>query len=77
MKKKNIPVEFVFQMFALIIAVIVIHGIYVSVIRPNAAQVIAQQDIAAAEARENDVAFVRERSIWVLVRDLEQEALVA
>ena len=74
MKKKNIPVEFVFQMFALIIAVIVIHGFYVSVVRPNAAQVIAAQDLAAEEARENDEAFVRERSVWVLVRDLEQEA---
>ena len=29
MNKKNIPVEFVFQLFALIIAIIVVHGFYV------------------------------------------------
>lgn len=70
MKKKNIPVEFVFQLFALIIAIIVVHAIYVSVIRPNAAQIIAEQNAAAAA----DPDYVRERHVAVLVKDLEQEA---
>ncbi len=70
MKKKNIPVEFVFQLFALIIAIIVVHAFYVSVVRPNAAQVIEEQ-AAAAEA---DPDYVRERSVWVLIKDLEQES---
>ncbi|MBT8080693.1 MAG: MotA/TolQ/ExbB proton channel family protein [Gammaproteobacteria bacterium] len=70
MTKKNIPVEFVFQLFALIIAVIVVHAVYVSVVRPNAAEVIAQQ---ALEAQDNP-GYVRERSTWVLIKDLEQEA---
>jgi len=70
MKKKNIPVEFVFQLFALIIAIIVVHAFYVSVVRPNAAQVIAEQAIEAAQNPD----FVRERSTWVLVKDLEQES---
>ena len=70
MKKKNIPVEFVFQLFALIIAVIVVHAFYVSVVRPNAEQIIAEQNAAAAA----DPDFVRERSVWVLIKDLEQEA---
>ena len=48
MKKKNIPVQFVFQLFALIIPVIVVHAFYVSVVRPNAEQVIAEQNAAAA-----------------------------
>jgi hypothetical protein len=48
MKKKNIPVEFVIQMFALIIAIIVVHAFYVSVVRPNAAQIIEEQNAAAA-----------------------------
>ena len=30
MKRKNIPIEFVFQLFALIIAIIVVHAFYVS-----------------------------------------------
>jgi biopolymer transport protein ExbB/TolQ len=70
MKKKNIPVEFVYQLFALIIAIIIVHAFYVSVVRPNAAEVIAEQNILAAQ----DDSYVRERSIWVLVKDLEQEA---
>jgi biopolymer transport protein ExbB/TolQ len=70
MKKKNIPVEFVFQLFALIIAIIVVHAFYVSVVRPNAAEVIAEQNMLA----EQDPDFVRVRSVWVLVKDFEQEA---
>jgi len=70
MNKKNIPVEFVFQMFALIIAIIVVHAFYVSVVRPNAAQIIEEQNIAAAA----DPNYVRERRVAVLIKDLEQEA---
>jgi biopolymer transport protein ExbB/TolQ len=70
MKKKNIPVEFVFQLFALIIAIIIVHAFYVSVVRPNAARVIEQQTIEAAQNPD----YVRVRSTWVLVKDLEQEA---
>ena len=70
MKKKNIPVEFVFQLFALIIAVIIVHAFYVSAVRPNAAQIIEEQNAAAAA----DPDYVRESSVWVLIKDLEQEA---
>jgi biopolymer transport protein ExbB/TolQ len=70
MNKKTIPVEFVFQMFALIISIIVVHAFYVSVVRPNAAQIIEDQNIAAAA----DPNYVRERRVAVLIKDLEQEA---
>ncbi|MEM7432458.1 MAG: MotA/TolQ/ExbB proton channel family protein [Pseudomonadota bacterium] len=70
MNKKNIPVEFVYQLFALIIAIIIVHAFYVSVVRPNAAQIIEEQNAAAAE----DPNYVRERHVWVLIKDLEQEA---
>ena len=70
MKKKNIPIEFVYQLFALIIAVIVVHAFYVSIVRPNAAEVMAQQAIEAAA----DPDYVRDRSNWVLIKDLEQES---
>jgi biopolymer transport protein ExbB/TolQ len=70
MKKKNIPIEFVFQLFALIISIIVVHAFYVSIVRPNAAQIIEEQSQAAAI----DPDYVRERSIWVIVKDFEQEA---
>jgi biopolymer transport protein ExbB/TolQ len=70
MKKKNIPVEFVYQLFALIIAIIVVHGFYVSTVRPNAAEVMQAQAIEAA----NNPDYVRVRSNWVLIKDLEQES---
>ena len=70
MKKNTIPVEFVFQLFALIIAIIVVHAFYVSVVRPNATQIIAEQNLQASQ----DPDFVRERSTWVLIKDMEQEA---
>jgi len=44
MQKKNIPFEFVYQLFALIIVIIVVHTFYVSVVRPNAAEVIVEQN---------------------------------
>ncbi len=70
MKKKNIPIEFVYQLFALIIAIIIVHAFYVSVVRPNAVQIIEEQNAAAAVNPD----YVRERHVWVLVKDLEQEA---
>jgi len=70
MNKKNIPIEFVFQLFALIIAIIVVHAFYVSVVRPNAAAVMEEQNMLAAA----DPEYVRDRSVWVLVKDLEQES---
>jgi len=70
MKKKTLPVEFIFQMFALIIAIIIVHAFYVSIVRPNAAQIIEEQNAAAAENPD----YVRARSTWVLIKDLEQES---
>ena len=70
MTKKNIPVEFVYQLFALLTAVIIVHAFYVSIVRPNATEVLEQQAIEAA----NNPDYIRERSTWVLVKDLEQEA---
>lgn len=70
MKKKNIPVEFVYQLFALIFAIIIVHAFYVSLVRPNAARVMAEQAIEAADNPD----YVRERSNWVLIKDLEQES---
>ena len=70
MNKKNIPIEFVYQLFALIIAVIIVHAFYVSVGAAERCRVIEEQAIEAAQNPD----FVRERSTWVLIKDLEQEA---
>ena len=40
--KKQLPFEFIFHIFSLFIAIILVHAVYVSVIRPNAAAVLKQ-----------------------------------
>ncbi len=67
---KSFSTEFVFQVFSLVIAVIIVHAVYVSVIRPNAEAELAEQQMLI----EQDPDFVPDRSIFVIVKDLEQEA---
>ncbi len=68
--KKNFPVEFVYQLFALLLAFLVVHTVYVTVVRPAARQVQAEQ---AARMAEDDT-YVPERSLYVLIKDYEQES---
>ncbi len=70
MKQQGLVSDFVYQVFALIISVIIVHAVYVAVIRPNAEVIIAQQ-VALQEA---DPDYVQERSLYVVMRDFEQEA---
>lgn len=62
--------EFFYQIFALIIAVIAVHAVYVTVIRPQATTIMAEQ----ARMIQEDETHVAERSLYVLIRDFEQEA---
>lgn len=68
--KKIFPSEFVFSVYSLLIAFIVIHGIYVTVIRPNA-QVFLEQEKADIVMDSN---HIKQRSVYVLLKDYEQEA---
>jgi biopolymer transport protein ExbB/TolQ len=68
--KKRMPTEFVFSVFALLLSVILVHSIYLTVIRPNAAAILAEQK-AAIQA---DPAYIAEPSFFVIMRDPEQEA---
>jgi biopolymer transport protein ExbB/TolQ len=70
MEKKNIPVEFVFQLFALIIIFIVVQGYYMTIVRPNATEAIEEQN----RQMEQNPNYVPERSMWVLIKDYEQES---
>ena len=69
---KHFPIspEFVFQIIALLVAAIVIHAIYAAVIRPKAAGIIEQQRLAIADNSD----YVAEQSIYVMIKDYEQEA---
>jgi len=68
--KQRMSSEFIYQVFALLIAVIVIHALYVGVIRPSANAQIERQ--IAQQAAGEDV--VTARSFTVVIRDYEQES---
>lgn len=68
--KRNPGSEFIYQLFALLIAVIIVHAIYVAWIRPNA-DAILQVQLDREAAGET---FVAQRSLYVVMRDFEQEA---
>ena len=68
--KHRMSSEFIYQLFALLIAVIVVHAVYVGAIRP-AADAEIQREMALQAAGED---FVPERSFAVVIRDFEQEA---
>ena len=67
---KNSSSEFFYQLFALLAALIVVHTLYVALIRPTAAATIEAQ-LALEAAGETIVA---ERTFYVVVKDYEQEA---
>jgi len=71
MKKSfSISTEFMYQMFSLILIIIVVHAIYVAVIRPRADAILSAQ----AARLEADKSQITERSVYVLIRDYEQES---
>ena len=70
--KQNYLSEVIYQIFALIIVVILVHAAYVAVIRPNADYVQEQQTLLQ-EADEN---YVAERSLYIILRDIEQETCI-
>jgi biopolymer transport protein ExbB/TolQ len=67
--KQRLSSEFLYQLFALLIAIIVVHAVYVGVVRPNADAILERQ----MEMQQAGEEFVPERSIFVVIRDLEQE----
>ena len=62
--------ELTYQVFSLLLIMIVVHTAYVTVIRPNAE---AELEYQAAQINL-DQDYVPKRSVYVLVRDYEQEA---
>lgn len=68
--KQRLSSEFIFQLFALLITIILVHAVYVGIVRPNADAILQQQLELQAAGGE----YVPKRSIYVVVRDFEQEA---
>jgi len=70
--KRRYPTEFVFQVFCLVLAAIIVHAVYVTVVRPKADAILAEQ----SARMQADASYVQERSAWVIIRDFEQEACI-
>ena len=68
--KKTLPFEFVYQVIALVLAVILVHLVYVTIVRPNADAILEAQ----AERAEAGDDYVPDRSLYVVLRDYEQES---
>ncbi len=62
--------EFMYQIFSLILALIIVHTVYLTLIRPNANNLLENQ-LAKEEAGESYVAV---RSFYIVIKDFEQEA---
>ncbi len=69
MKHKPLS-EFLYQLFALILALIFVHAVYVTVIRPQADALLQEQQ-ARQDAGEP---YVVKRSIYLVLKDYEQES---
>lgn len=61
---------FLYQFLSLVVAVIVVHAVYVTVVLPRAEAILAEQAARQAAGEE----FEASRSIVIVVKDLEQEA---
>ncbi|WP_198266557.1 MotA/TolQ/ExbB proton channel family protein [sulfur-oxidizing endosymbiont of Gigantopelta aegis] len=68
--RRDIPTELIVQIFSLLIAFIIVHAFYISVIRPQADAFIQQEH----ELMLKDTTYVQKRNFYVVVRDYEQEA---
>ncbi len=68
--QRQIPFEFVYQISALIISVIFVHLIYVTMIRPNADAILQESAERAAKGEP----YVQAPSLYVILRDYEQES---
>ena len=68
--KRQLSVEFLYQVFALVIVIIIVQSVYVTLVRPRANAVLEEQAARIVE----DKSYVPERSWYVVVRDFEQES---
>jgi biopolymer transport protein ExbB/TolQ len=70
--KKALPIstEFIYQLFSLFLIIIIVHAAYAGIIRPNADAILAQQAAMVEEDRNQ----ITERSVYVMIRDYEQES---
>jgi biopolymer transport protein ExbB/TolQ len=66
---RKLPFELIYQIFALLISFIIVHGAYVTVIRPQAENFLGMEQLRLAENPE----YVQQRNFFVVIKDYEQE----
>jgi len=67
--KHNPLSDFLYQLFSLILALIIEHAVYVTVIRPNADAILEEQ-----QRRQNaGEVYETKRSFYIVIKDFEQE----
>ena len=70
--KSRAPNELLYSLFAFIIIAIAVHAVYVTVVRPRADAVLAEQ----RTAMQKDPNYVAQRSVYVVLKDWEQESAI-
>jgi biopolymer transport protein ExbB/TolQ len=68
MKNKQVS-DFLFQLFALLISIIIVHAVYVTVVRPNANAIIERQRAQQEEMGRYEAS----NSVFIILKDYEQE----
>ena len=66
---RQLPYELLYQVFALLISFILVHGVYVTVVRPQADVFLAAEQVQLAE----DPQYVQQQNLYVIIKDYEQE----
>lgn len=66
--------EFFYQIVAMVLSFVVVHTVYVGLVRPNADAVLMAEARAIAEQSESGDPINIERSAWVVLKDYEQES---
>ena len=66
--------EFFYQLVALVLSFIVVHTLYVGLIRPNAEAVLEKERQLIAQQQAAGETVVTKRSAWVVLKDYEQES---
>lgn len=70
MRIKHFPTEMVYQVFSLLLVFIIVHGIYVSLVRPKAEAFLVMEQMRMSDQPD----AVQDQSFYVVIRDFEQES---
>ena len=69
MKKNTLPSELIYSIFSLLIAFILVHSIYETLVRPQATSFLEQETARVLANPE----YTPQRSFFVVIKDYEQE----